>query len=65
MKELSVEQMQQINGGLSWGCWLSIGLYGVAIVSAAAATGGIGAFVLGQIGLFGGAAGVVAGCQNG
>jgi len=62
MKQLNLSQMEQLNGGLSWGCWLSIGMMGVAIVGAAAATGGIGALVLGQVGLYGGAASMVSSC---
>jgi len=62
MKELNLVQMEEINGGLTWGCWLSIGMMGVAIVGAAAATGGVGAIILGQVGLYGSSASIVAGC---
>lgn len=65
MKELSLEAMQELNGGqLPFGCSLALGMYGLAIITAAAATGGVGAIILGQLGLYGGAASIICGCTE-
>lgn len=62
MKELSVEQMQHINGGLSASCWWAIAGMGVAITGAFFLTGGIGGLLLYQAGLATGAGGMVTSC---
>jgi hypothetical protein len=62
---LNVTQMVNAQGGLSWGCWVGIGGLVIATAGAAAATGGIGVFIIGQLGLYSAAAGAVAGCING
>ncbi|KAA0226748.1 hypothetical protein EDS67_19500 [candidate division KSB1 bacterium] len=65
MKELSLEAMQELNGGqLPFECALALAGYGIAIAGAAAATGGIGVFIIGQLGLFSGAAGIICSCSD-
>jgi hypothetical protein len=39
MKKMELEQMEGVNGGMS--CGLALGFYGVALIGAAAATGGL------------------------
>lgn len=64
MKELSLEAMQELNGGqLPLGCALALAGYGIAIAGAAAATGGI-AFIIGQLGLYSAAAGIICSCSD-
>ena len=49
MKQLSVQQMEEINGGLNWAC------FGIAVVSMAASESGVGI-------IFYALAGAAAGC---
>lgn len=62
MKELNALQMEEIEGGLSWGCWVAIGGMAIAIGATTAFTGGMAAFLWMQAGLYGGAAGMISSC---
>ncbi|MBW6484212.1 MAG: hypothetical protein K0B10_14270 [Vicingaceae bacterium] len=60
MKNLSLNEMENIEGG-SWGCaWSSIGL-GAAVVGLAFVTGGA-SLVVGLVGYAAGVGGVVTSC---
>ena len=44
MKELSIEQMEMVSGGMSRGCALSIAALGLGAIAIGGLTGGIGFF---------------------
>lgn len=65
MKELTLEEMEKVNGGeMTLGCSLALAGYGIAIVGAAAATGGVGVFLLSQLALYLGAASIICSCSD-
>ncbi len=62
MKNLSVQQMEQINGGMDASCWWAIAGMSVAISGAFFLTGGIGGLLMYQAGLAVGAGGMITSC---
>lgn len=57
MKELSISQMEQINGGLSASCWWAIAGFTATIAGATLITG-VGGLVIYQVALAAGAGGL-------
>lgn len=61
MKKLELNQMENLEGGLTWGCaWSSIGL-GAAVVGMAFVTGGA-SLAVALVGYAAGVGGVVTSC---
>ena len=62
-KSLNFEQMENIEGGLSAGCWWSIAGMAVTIAGATMITG-VGGLLLYQAGLAVGAGGMLSSCRE-